>query len=116
MLQRFCLGATKGSYCYSDCSSELAGKIKIIKQAVHPSGAWRVRNAGRKNALSRRLFTNQVRKLLMTITGLLERMANLVGVKYNDSDDGFKETVNEIMGSIWKYSQTYSIGNQLCNY
>lgn len=55
---------------------------------------------------------DQVRKHLLTIPGLLERMANLVGVKYSGSNDDFKETVNEVMCSIWKYSQTYSIGNQ----
>lgn len=52
---------------------------------------------------------NQARNHLNTIPGLLERMCGLVGTSFDVNKKD--ETVENVMEQVWKYSQSYSIGN-----
>ncbi len=38
-------------------------------------------------------------------------MCNLMDISYNIDDDDDAEAINKVMNNMWKYSQTYSIGN-----
>nr|CAH0103372.1 unnamed protein product [Daphnia galeata] len=55
---------------------------------------------------------NQIRNHLLNITGLLSRMCKLMDVAYRDSNYNVEEIIKKVMTNMWKYSQTYSIGNQ----
>ncbi|KAI9555883.1 hypothetical protein GHT06_018400 [Daphnia sinensis] len=54
---------------------------------------------------------DQVKSQLFNIPGLLARMCALMGVTYHE-DIETEAAVKEVMTCMWKYSQSYSIGNQ----
>lgn len=54
---------------------------------------------------------DQVKSHLHNISGLLTRMCTLMGISYHEGAD-IEAAIKEVMTCMWKYSQSYSIGNQ----
>lgn len=50
----------------------------------------------------------QARTHLRSIPGLLQRMCNLIGMDFDESDQ--EASIKDVVNGIWKYSQSYSIG------
>ncbi|KAL4233826.1 Tubulin--tyrosine ligase-like protein 12 [Mactra antiquata] len=52
---------------------------------------------------------HEARQYLTQVPGLKERMAGLMEVDIDDKDD--KDVIDEIMSEMWKFNNTYTIGN-----
>lgn len=54
---------------------------------------------------------NEARQCLMEIPGLLERMASLMNI--TNEENTREQFVEKVMQEMWKYNNTYSVGEQL---